>query len=517
MAGPSNAHPQPDRSVIESGASLAIIVAAILCATLMQTLDTTIINVALPIIQGNLGATIDEGAWVVTGYIISAVVVIPLTPWLQMRFGRRQYYSTAIIGFTIASVLCGTSHSIGELILWRIVQGMFGGGLIATAQATLRDTFPKDKIGLSQGLFSLGAIIGPAVGPTLGGWLTDNFSWNWVFFINVVPGIFAGFIMLTRLKNPNDPKPIPVDAIGLALLIVGLGSLQYVLGEGQRRDWFDDDLIRFLTFTCVGGLGAFIGWELYGTKRPIVDLRVLQYRSVSAGSILAFATGATLYGAIVIFPQYVQSVLGFTATLSGELIFTRAIFIAVGTPFVVRLATGGKLDTRVLLFIGFSLIGISQLWFGEITTSQTDFLTLVPPNMMSGIGLSMLFVPISLAILGGVPPQAVPKAAAFQSLSQQLGGSISTAALVTLLARREAFHQDALAAQATRSALPITNFLTAHGSIGQFYGTVLNEVSALSYADAQFAIGILAIVLIPIVFIMPKKKTGAPKVTPVFE
>jgi DHA2 family multidrug resistance protein len=503
--------------VTESGRSLVLITAAILCATLMQTLDTTIINVALPVIQGNLGATIDEGAWVVTGYIISAVVVIPLTPWLQMRFGRRQYYATAIVGFTIASVLCGTSHSIGELILWRIVQGLFGGGLIATAQATLRDTFPKDKLGLSQGLFSLGAIIGPAVGPTLGGWLTDNYSWNWVFFINIVPGLFAGFVIMTRLKNPNDPKPIPVDALGLALLIVGLGSLQYVLGEGQRRDWFDDDLIRFLTFTCVAGLTSFVAWELWGTTRPIVDLRVLRYRAVGAGSILAFAVGATLYGAIVIFPQYVESVLGFTATLSGELIFTRAIFIAIGTPFVVRLATGGKVDTRILLLIGFVLIGVSQFWFAHITTSQTDFLTLVPANMMSGIGLSLLFIPISLAIIGGVPPQIVPKAAAFQSLSQQLGGSISTAALVTLLARREAFHQDILSSNATPAYLPLANFLGSHGSLGQFYADVLNETSALSYADAQFAIGILAIVLIPIVFIMPKKKQGGPPVTPVFE
>ena len=508
---------QPDRPVVESGASLALIVTAILCATLMQTLDTTIVNVALPIIQGNLGATIDEGAWVVTGYIISAVVVIPLTPWLQMRFGRRQYYSTAIIGFTIASVLCGTSHSIGELIVWRIVQGAFGGGLIATAQATLRDTFPKDKIGLSQGLFSLGAIIGPAVGPTLGGWLTDNFSWNWVFFINIVPGAFAGFVMLTRLKNPNDPKPIPVDAVGLGLLIVGLGSLQYVLGEGQRRDWFDDDLIRLLAFTCAAGLAAFVAWELFGTKRPIVDLRVLRYRSVGAGSVLAFAVGATLYGAIVIFPQYVQSVLGFTATLSGELIFTRAIFIAAGTPLVVRLATSGRVDTRWMLLVGFSLIGASQLWFANITTSQTDFFTLVPPNVMSGLGLSLLFVPISLAILGGVPPSVVPKAASFQSLSQQLGGSISTAALVTLLARRQAFHQDILAANVTPAFRPLTNFIAQHGSIAQLYGDVLNEASALSYADAQFAIGILALVLLPIVFIMPKKIAGAPAAAPSFE
>ena len=509
--------PPADRSVVETGLPLALVVAGILCATLMQTLDTTIVNVALPIIQGNLGATIDEGAWVVTGYIISAVVVIPLTPWLQTRFGRKQYYSTAIIGFTIVSVLCGTSNTIGELIFWRIVQGAFGGGLIATAQATLRDTFPKDKIGLSQGLFSIGAIVGPALGPTLGGWLTDNYSWNWVFFINVVPGAFAGFIMLTRLKNPNDPRSAPVDAIGLALLIVGLGSLQYVLGEGQRQDWFDDSLITALTVTSVTGIVAFIFWELFGTTRPIVDLRVLRYPSVAAGSVLAFAIGATLYGAIVIFPQYVQSVLGFTATLSGELIFTRAIFIALGTPLVVRLATSGSFDTRILLLAGFTLVGASQFWFAHITTSQTDFLTLVPPNIMSGLGLSLLFVPISIAILGGVPPQVVPKAASFQSLSQQLGGSISTAALVTLLARRQAFHQDHLAAAIRPALTPFANFIAQHGSLGQLYGDVLNESSSLSYADAQFAIGVLAVVLLPVVFILPRKKAGAAAPAPSFE
>jgi DHA2 family multidrug resistance protein len=265
------------------------------------------------------------------------------------------------------------------------------------------------------------------------------------------------------------------------------------------------------------GIVGFIVWELIGTKRPIVDIRVLRYRSVSAGSVLAFAIGATLYGAIVIFPQYVQSVLGFTATDSGLLIFSRAIFIAVGTPFVVRFAVSGKIETRYLLLTGFFLIGVSQLWFAHITTSNTPFWTMVPPNMMSGFGLSLLFVPISLAILGGVPPQAVPKAASFQSLSQQLGGSISTAALVTLLARRQAFHQDILASNVTPASIPFAQFMQQHGQIGMLYGVVLNEASAISYADAQLAIGILAFVLIPVVFIMPQKKKDAPAVAPTFE
>ncbi len=500
-AGQGNTYP-----TIESGFSLVLITAGILAATLMQTLDTTIVNVALPVIQGNLGATLDESSWVVTGYIISAVIVIPLTPWLQIRFGRRQYYSTAIIGFTIASVMCGLSGSIQELIVWRIVQGAFGGGLIATAQATLRDTFPKDKFGMSQGIFALGAIVGPAVGPTMGGWLTDNVSWNWVFFINVVPGIFAATVMLTRLKNPADPRNLPLDVVGLALLIVGLGSLQYVLGEGQQNDWFTDPVILGFGIASALGLIAFACWELFGAKNPVVDLRVLRFPQVGAGATLAFAVGATLYGGLVIFPQYVQSVLGFTATLSGELIFVRAAFIAVGAPLAVRLATNPKVDTRMLLVVGFILVGISQFWFAGITTSGNDFASLVLPNIMSGFGLSLLFIPISIAMLNNLNPQTIPKAAAFQSLSQQLGGSISTAVLVTLLAQRSAFHQDILSQFIQPAYGPVARFLGQHGSIGQLYGDVVREATVMSFADFQFVLGVLAIALLPLVFVLPKRK-----------
>jgi DHA2 family multidrug resistance protein len=491
---------------IESGFRLVLITAAILAATLMQTLDTTIVNVALPIIQGNLGATLDEGAWVVTGYIISAVIVIPLTPWLQMRFGRRQYYSTAILGFTIASIMCGLSGSITQLIVWRIIQGMFGGGLIATAQATLRDTFPKDKFGLSQGIFALGAIVGPAVGPTMGGWLSDNLSWNWVFFINVVPGIFAGIVMITQLKNPEKPHSVPLDYVGLILLIIGLGSLQYVLGEGQRNDWFSDPVITGFAIASACGLLAFSLWEIFGTDHPVVDLRVLRYPQIAAGAALGFSVGATLYGAIVIFPQYVQSSLGFTATLSGELIFVRAAFIALGAPLAVRLSTGGKVDPRILLVIGFSMVGIAQFWFAHITTSGNDFNSFIWPNIISGFGLSMLFIPISIAMLNNLAPQVIPKAAAFLSLAQQLGGSLSTAALVTLLARRGAFHQDVLSQYIQPAYGPVARFLNQHGSIGQLYGDVVREANVMSFADCQFALGVLAIVLLPLVFVLPKRK-----------
>jgi DHA2 family multidrug resistance protein len=480
-----------------------------MCATLMQTLDTTIVNVALPTIQGNLGATQDEGAWVVTGYIISAVVVIPLTPWLQARFGRRQYYGTAIVGFTIASVFCGISSSIGQLIVWRVIQGLFGGGLVATAQATLRDTFPTSRLGASQAIFAMGAIVGPSVGPTLGGWLTDNVTWNYVFFINVVPGTVAAIIIFTKLKNPTDPRPIPVDALGLGLLALGLGSLQYILDEGQRNDWFSDPLIVLFAFSSVAGLGAFVVWELYGTTRPIVDLRAFKYRAIAAGSLLSLAIGSVLFGAIVILPQYTQSVLGFTATLSGELIFVRAIFIALLTPFVARLAGSGRIDTRILLFGGFSCIGIAQLWLAAVTTTQTSFDTLIGSAILGGIGLALLFTPISIAVLSAVPGEVAPKATAFQSLSLQLGGSLSTAALVTMLARREAFHQEALVAHATSASIPVQQVLAQPHALGLLYQQIIAQATSLSYADAQLSLGVLAVALMPLIFVLPRRRKGA--------
>ncbi len=510
--GPSLPPAEKAMSVVERGPTLVIVTIGIMLATLMQTLDTTIVNVALPVIQGNLGATIDEGAWVVTGYIVSAVVVIPLTPWLQMRFGRRQYYATAIIGFTVASVFCGLSDSITALIFWRVIQGLFGGGLVATAQAALRDSFPPDKLGASQALFAMGAIVGPSVGPTLGGWLTDNVSWNYVFFINVVPGVIAAIIVLTRLRNPNEPRSLPLDFAGLGLLAVGLASLQYILDEGQRNDWWSDPVICVFGLLAASALPAFVIWEFWGTRRPIVDLRAFKYRAVVAGTALGFAIGSVLYGATVILPQYVQSLLNFTATLSGLLIFARAVFIALLTPFIARVAGAGKVDARILLLGGFALIGSAQIWLGLITTTGNDFSSLVPPAIMSGVGLSLVFTPLSIAVLSALPMAVVPQAAAFNSLALQLGGSFSTAALVTLLARRNSFHQEILAAHAVRSNLAVESLLAQHGSVGNLYAVIVAQAGAMSYADAQFALGVLAFALMPLIFLLPKRRPNAGRV-----
>jgi DHA2 family multidrug resistance protein len=315
------------------------------------------------------------------------------------------------------------------------------------------------------------------------------------------------------MRNPSDPKPLPIDAIGLGLLATGLGSLQYLLDEGQRNDWFSDPVIRVFGFTTVAGIAGFIWWELYGTKRPLVDLRAFKYRAIAAGSALGFAIGSVLFGATVILPQYVQGVLGFTATLSGELIFVRAAFIAALTPFIARLAGSGRIDTRILLVTGFTLIGASQIWLGFITTSQNDFNSLLGPAIMAGVGLGLLFVPLSIAVLSAIPPEMVPKAASFQSLSLQLGGSFSTAALITLLARRNAFHQAVLAQTATpdngalQTLIQQTHSTTA--ALSNLYGLILQQSTVMAYADAQWALGALTFFLLPLVFVLPRRRKGA--------
>ena len=480
----------------------------------MQTLDSTIVNVALPTIQGNLGATQDEGAWVVTGYIISAVIVIPLTPWLQARFGRKQYYAVAIIGFTIASMLCGIAGSIDQLIFYRIIQGLFGGGLVATGQASLRDTFPRHLLGASQAVFALGAIVGPSVGPTVGGWLTDNFSWNWVFYINLVPGIFAAIVILTMMRNPSDPKPIPVDGIGLGLLAMGLGSLQYILDEGQRNDWFDDPVIRVLAFTTVAGIGAFIGWELWGTKRPIVDLRAFKYRAIAAGSALGFAIGAVLFGATVILPQYVQGILGFTATLSGELIFVRAAFIALLTPFIARVAGAGKIDTRILLVTGFTLIGVSQIWLGYITTSQNDFGSLLGPTIMAGVGAEPAVRPDLDRGAERASRRKPCRRRPRSSRSRCSSAARSRPPRSSRCSRGATRSTRACSRKPRRRTIPRCRFSRSsctarRAALTDLYQQIVQQAGVMAYADCQWALGALTFVLLPLVFVLPRRRKGA--------
>jgi DHA2 family multidrug resistance protein len=497
----------PDRrDVTESGVRLVVIVVGVMLAALMQTLDTTITNVALPNIQGNLGASQDEGTWVVTAYTIAAIIVIPLTPWLQARFGRKNYFLTSIVGFTIASVLCGSSGSLDELVFARIVQGAFGGGLLATSQSILRDSFAPKHLGLSQGIFAIGAVMGPALGPPLGGFLVDNASWNWAFDINIVPGIIATALIFVFLRDPDVKRNLPVDAVGLTLLAVTLGTLQYVLTEGEPHDWLSDPAIAASAAICAISLLAFVGWELFGTTSPIVDLRILASRSVTAGTLLSAVIGVVGLGSAYTLPQLTQGPLGFTPSLSGMLFLVRALPIMFVTLPLVFLAS--KIDTRMLVAFGFVVVALSSDLLAHATTSDSSFGTFVLPQVLSGIGIVTLYIPLSIAVLGATTPAQGPKASAFLNLGLQLGGSAGIAALTVFIDQREAFHSTILAATATLGNPNIRDFA---GTTAQLAHLIDVQSIVISYADATYLVGILAVLCLSLVFLLRRPRaTGRP-------
>jgi DHA2 family multidrug resistance protein len=471
--------------LVEHGARRALIVMGIMLAVLLEIADTTIVNVALPTIQGNIGADFDEGSWIVTGYLISVVIALPLVPWFENILGRKIYVVTAILGFSAASVGCGISQSIDTLVAFRIVQGLFGGGIVTVARSILRDTFPPKLVALGQGLLAIGAVVGPSVGPTLGGILTDNFSWRWCFFINILPGVAAAIILLALLRNPPRVK-VSSDVIGLALLISTLGPLQYVLQEGERNDWFGDPVITACTLISAASLLGFIIWELRWARDPIVDLRIFARPAIFTGSLLSFATGFTLFVGIILGPQFSQGILGFTATLSGNLVLVRAFSMLLFIPIAVVATMRFKVRPAVLIGVGFLLVAISSFQIAAATTTEAQFWTFGPGLALGGFGFGLIFVPLSTSVLATVNGPDTSKASSMLSLWQQLGASFSTAVLVTIIDHRAQFHQDRLAATVNLARATITSFLHA-GSLQQLASIVQQQATTLAFADANMA------------------------------
>ncbi len=506
-----------ESAVVEYGVRRFLVSLAVISATLLEIIDTTIVNVALPNIQGNFGVPIDQGAWIVTGYIIANVVVIPITPWLQMRFGRRQYFFASIVMFTIASLMCGLAPNFESLVFWRVMQGLGGGGLISTSQAILRDTFTLREQGQAQGIFAMGVIVGPALGPVIGGILTDNLSWRWAFFINLPVGIIAAILTWRYLRNPQAPRFSKLDWFGLGFLALGLGSMQYVLDQGQQYDWLADPNIRLFAGLAVAGLGAFVFWTLR-SRIPVVDLHVLRLRQVVAGSILGAVLGMSLYGTILVLPQYLQNSLGFTATLSGLTILVRAIAVMIFTIPTAILAGRGLIDPRISTAAGFVLLGISNWILADVTTPNSSFGTFVIALVISGVGLSQIFVPLSIAVLGGVASKEVPSTSAFFNLSRQVGGSIATAVLVTLLVRGVSVHQTDLAAAinlrspATAAYVRANGGERSRGALGNLEDIVERQALVQSYADTSRWVALISVALAPLVLLLKRPHLGGPVV-----
>ncbi|MDB5287678.1 MAG: transporter, family, multidrug resistance protein, partial [Mucilaginibacter sp.] len=325
----------------ETGFKKWIITITVIIASLLELIDTTIVNVSLPDIQGNLGATLEDIAWVVTGYAVANVIILPMSGWLGSRFGRKNYFITSIIVFTIASFLCGNATGLDELVVFRIIQGIAGGGLISTSQAILIETWPREQIGTATALFGLGAVVGPTVGPTIGGYITDHSSWRWIFYVNIPVGALAAFCAYTFInETPKEAKGKPIDWWGIGLLAVAVGSLQTILEKGETEDWFATPYITVLTITAILGLILFI-WREMSIEYPIVNFAILRHRSFAVGMFTSFILGFGLYGSVFVFPVFCQTLLGFTAQQTGEILFPGGLCTIVMMPFIGKMLNKG--------------------------------------------------------------------------------------------------------------------------------------------------------------------------------
>lgn len=495
-----------ERPVVEYGARRLLIVIAVMFVSLLETLDSTIVNVSLPTIEGNIGASIDAGIWIVTGYIISNVVAIPLNPFLTKMFGRKAYFVGCIVGFTVASFLCSTAHGLGALVGYRVLQGAFGGGLIATSQVVMRETFPPQSIGISSALFAVALILGPALGPLAGGFLTDNFSWQWIFTVNILPGAFAAIVLGIMLRNPLAPQRLALDWAGVGLLALGLGSLQILLDNGERDGWFSDPHMQLAGFLSLAGLVAFVWWQWSGTKNPVVDLHVMRFRSVSTGSLMGLAFGAMVFAPAIITPLYTSLILGYTSFDSGLLLVVRAVPVVILTPVFATLAERGA-NVRYMIGSGFLLTGGSLYWLATQMTSTTPFKALGLALFVSGIGQSLILVPLIVGILSTTPSELNGKISPIITLCVQLGGSIASAVAIAIFDRRTSFHSDALAAAVNLQHLGLMGLAPTRDALSRLSGLVTQQANTLAFSDTILMVALLAAAVAPLVFAFPRRRS----------
>lgn len=506
------------------------ILLGLITVAIMEVLDTTIINVALPQMAGNLGATFQEVAWVSTGYILSNVVVLPLTAFFTATFGRRNYLGASIIIFVTASFLCGTSHTLGELVLWRVMQGAGGAALLSTAQATLRQVFPREQQGMVQSIFLLGVIVAPTIGPTLGGWITDNYTWNWCFFINVPIGILSFFLVTTFLKDPPEMQRRvgKVDFFGITLLAVGLSCLQYVLEEGQQDDWFNDPIIVRLSIIAGISLAIMLWWELSPRNTaPVVDFRVLKNRDLASSIFLFISLGFGLYGGTYLFPLFAQNLLGFSPTTTGLVLLPGGIATGCSALICGRLLNGPKalVDPRYLILFGCLLFFASMWTMGHLTTvaGEPDVRIAL---LLRGFGLGFLFAPINNAAYGNIDPRIAQQASGLINLARQLGGSFGIAILGTYLTNKVQFHRVQLLqyiypnnpALVQRMQMFEANF-HSHGGMSVdaahqaaakvIEGTLMRQASMLAYNDSWMFILICFACTSPAILLLRKPKGAA--------
>jgi DHA2 family multidrug resistance protein len=504
----------------EKGFRKWIITITVIIAALLELIDTTIVNVSLPDIQGNLGATLEDVAWVVTGYSVANVIVLPMSGWLGSFFGRKNYFLASIIIFTAVSFLCGNATSLNELVIFRIIQGFAGGGLISTGQAILIETWPREEVGTATALFGLGAVFGPTVGPTIGGYITNHFSWPWIFYVNIPVGALAAFLTVTFIhETPKDAKGKPVDWWGIGLLAVAVGSLQTILEKGESEDWFSKTYILILTITAIFGLFFFL-WRELTFEFPIVNFKIMRHRSFAVGMFTSFVLGFGLYGSVFVFPIFCENLLGFSAQQTGEILFPGGICTIVMMPFIGRMLKGGvpaqfmATGGMILFFVFTTMLSRSTLASGT-----NDFFL---PLMIRGVGMALLFVPLTTLAIQDLKGPELGQGTGLNNMMRQLGGSFGIAALTTLIHVRQGQHRSNLLSSINdynpvfiqqKQAL-IAGFMSRGKSLldattmamKAMDGKVIKQTLLLTYNDAYWVAGLIMLFSIPLIYLQPFKK-----------
>jgi DHA2 family multidrug resistance protein len=498
-----------------------LIAISVMLATFMEVLDTSIAAVALPYIAGSLSASNDEATWVLTSYLVANAIVLPASSWFSLKFGRKRFLITCIVIFTVSSFLCGAATSLAIILIARAVQGAGGGALQPLSQAILLESFPPEKRGLAMAVFALGVVVAPVLGPTLGGWLTDTYTWRWAFYINIPIGIFAIFMIMRYVEDPpyiKNAKPGKIDGIGLGLLAIWLGALQIILDKGQEDDWFGATWIRWATAILLTSFVSFLIREFRHDK-PLVNLRVFRHRNFAFGCALIGIFGAVLYGLVTLLPLFYQELMGYTALAAGWAVSPRGIGAILAMP-VIGILTA-KIDNRWLLAFGFTLFGIASLWFGEVNLSIGQW-TLLWAIIISGFGSGCVFVPLSTTAMAGLPNEEIGNASGLYNLLRNIGGSIGISIVNTIVYRHSQTHRNEMGHSITATNVSVQSqlhglqqFLTSQGSspstalhraYGLLSGTLTQQARLWAYVDDFRYMALVCFGCIPIVFMLKKAK-----------
>jgi DHA2 family multidrug resistance protein len=504
-----------------------LIAVTVSLAAFMEVLDTAIANVALPHIAGNLGASNDESTWVLTSYLVANAIVLPITGWLVSLFGRKRFFMTCMIIFTVSSLLCGIAPSLGLLLLFRVLQGAGGGGLQPMAQAILADTFPPEKRGLAFSIYGITAVCAPAIGPTLGGWLTDDFSWRWIFLINLPVGLLALALVFRLVEDPpylvrRERSAMKLDYVGFSLLALGVGALQIMLDKGQEDDWFGSSFITTLAVIAGTCLAALIVYEWFH-KDPIVDVRLFKNANFATANMMMFMVGAVSFATTVLMPQFLQTLMGYTAESAGMVLSASALLLLIELPLVGKLI--GRFQSRYLIAFGWITLALGMY----ISTQRIDLLISFSSATLLRIGqylpMGFIFVPATTAAYIGITDDKSNAVAGLVNFTRNIGSSVGTSIVTTMIVRRSQFHQVTLAARTTsgnaefRGAMNGLVQQLAHAGLSQhgaqtqalarIYAAVQTQAATLAYIDTFWVLGIAAVVMFFLSFVLKKNDPRA--------